>query len=227
MAFRSSDFSSTLLPSANTHHNIPSRFQKPLDCLAAHLMLECAEVLAGVKPASLVSLTNRTRSCGRNLYQLWHSHHNELSRHLDRLSFQVLQTKDSALLLLCYNADHLAQHLTHPGIRALLAKSGYDPSSRSDDLLIELGRRFDGKSSFPHEIGLFIGYPAKDVAAFMGLITIPFTCQGPWKIYGDPRHSLRLADTYRQSRVDMSRNLSHCSSPFDSLDRSPSSPAFF
>jgi hypothetical protein len=146
---------------------------------------------------------------------------------LGKLNFQVLRTRESALLLLCYNTDQLERHLSHPGIRALLAKSGYDTTTTSAELLIELGCRFNGKNSFPHEIGLFIGYPAKDVAAFMGLITIPFTCQGPWRIYGDPRQSLRLADTYRQSRMDMSCILNRCSSPFDSLDTATSRPAFF
>lgn len=227
MAFRSTDFSSTLLPSLKLHHHIPSRFQDPLDCLAAHLMLECSEVLAGVKPANLVSLTNHARPCGRNLYQLWQSHHVELFRRLEKLNFQVLQTRENALLLFCYNAENLERHLAHAGIRALLSKSGYDTAASGQALLSELFQRFAVSSSFPHEIGLFIGYPAKDVAAFMGVIKIPFTCQGPWKIYGDPHKSLRLAATFRKSRVDMSSTLTRCSSPFDHLDRSSSRPAFF
>lgn len=227
MAFKSSDFSSTRLPPATTHHNISSRFSDPLDCLAAHLMLECSEVLGGVKPANLVSLTNRTRSCGRNLYRLWQSHHVELSRRLEGLNIQVLQTRESALLLFCYNAEHLTQHLSHAGIRALLAKSGYDTTTFGEALLPELFRRFTISRSFPHEIGLFIGYPAKDVAAFMGVIDIPFTCQGPWKIYGNPHKSLRLADTHRKTRKEMGCKLYHCASPFDYLAGSASTAAFF
>jgi len=227
MAFRSSDFSSTLLPPQTTYHHISSRFSDPLDCLAAHLMLECSEVLAGVKPANLVSLTNRTRSCGRNLYQLWQSHQGELSQRLVGLTIQVLQTRDGAQLLFCYNADHITRHLSHAGIRALLAKSGYNTDATSEALLTELFRRFKTATTFPHEIGLFIGYPAKDVAAFMGLIPIPFTCQGPWKIYGNPRDSLRLADTYRKKRSEMECKLSQCSSPFVCLSAQERDPAFF
>ncbi len=220
MAYLSSDFSSATHPPATTYNHMSSRFTDPLDCLAAHLMLECSEVLAGVKPANLVSLTKHKRPCSRNLFHLWQSHHTQLSQRLDVLSFKVLQTRDSALLLLCYNKELLTKHLTHAGIRALLSKSGYDTAASSEALLTELCGRFKNNSSFPHEIGLFIGYPAKDVAAFMGLINIPFTCQGPWKIFGDPRNSLRLADTYRQTRQDMCCKLSHCASPFAFLDGS-------
>jgi len=227
MAFKSPDFSSTLLPPATTHHHISSRFPDPLDCLAAHLMLECSEVLGGVKPANLVSLTNRTRSCGRNLYQLWLDHKETLFTRIGGMSIHILQTKPSSVLLFCYDRSNLTRHLSHSGIRALLSKSGYDASVSCDDLLCELFQRFAASSSFPHEIGLFIGYPAKDVAAFMGLIDIPFTCQGPWKIYGNPHNSLCLADTYRKTRAEMGCKLSQCSSPFVCISALECGTAFF
>lgn len=184
--------------------HILERFHDPLDCLTAHLMLECSEVLAGVKPANLISLVNRTRSCGRNLYQLWQRHHDCLTTRLGNLTVKVLQTRQRALLLLCYNHTHLERHLSHAGIRALLHKAGYEAEASCESLLEELCRRIGKNDSFPHEIGLFIGYPAKDVAAFMGLVNLPFACQGPWKIYGNPEQSLGLAEQHRCCRQRMS-----------------------
>jgi len=184
-------------------HQLSSRFPDALDCLAAHLMMESSEVLGGVKPANLVSLVNRTRPCGRNLYQLWQSHHNQLSTRLANIRFKVLQTRERALLLFCYNPNQLEAHLAHAGIRVLLKKSGYDTTLPSGSLLTELCTRFKSSGVFPHEIGLFIGYPAKDVAAFMGLAKLPFACQGPWKIYGNPLQSLGLADQHRGCRQRM------------------------
>jgi hypothetical protein len=183
---------------------ILERYKNPLDCLTAHLMLECSEVLAGVKPANLISLVNRTRPCGRNLYQLWQCHHEVIATRLADLTFMVLQTKQRALLLLCYSHDQLERHLAHAGIRTLLHKAGYEADASCEALLSELSRRAGKNDSFPHEIGLFIGYPAKDVAAFMGMVKLPFACQGPWKIYGDPEQSLGLAEQYRCSRQRMS-----------------------
>ena len=182
---------------------ILKRFTDPLDCLTAHLMLECAEVLAGVKPANLISIGNRPQPCGRNLYQLWQSHHAELVTRLAGLSFKVLQTKERSMLLLCYNSDHLERHLAHAGIRTLLHKAGYEADASREGLLDELCRRIKNSDSFPHEIGLFIGYPAKDVAAFMGLIKLPFACQCLWKVYGNPEQSLELAEQFRCCRERM------------------------
>ncbi|MCE1226411.1 MAG: DUF3793 family protein [Geobacteraceae bacterium] len=180
-----------------------AQFNDPLDCLTAHLMLECSEVIAGVKPANLVSLVNRTRPCGRNLYQLWQDHQQQIARRLGKLEFIVLQTKPKALLLLCFNRKQLKQQLSHAGIRTLLHKAGYKPQACLDELLDLLTQRIIEHDRFPHEIGLFIGYPPKDVAAFMGLVKLPFTCQALWKIYGNPAHSLRLADDYRCCRQRM------------------------
>ena len=182
---------------------ILERFGDPFDCLTAYLMLECSEVLAMAKPANLISLVNRTRPCGRNLYQLWQHHQKELALRMADLTFIVLQTTSQALLLFCYNHSHLDQHLSHAGIRTLLHKAGYDKDASCRELLSELCRRIKENDSFPHEIGLFIGYPAKDVAAFMGLVNLPFTCQGPWKIYGNPLQSLVLAEQHLCCRQKM------------------------
>jgi len=205
---------------------ILKRFPDPLDCLTAHLMLECAEVLAGVKPANLISISNRPQPCGRNLYQLWQSHHEELATRLADLTIMVLQTRERALLLLCYNKYQLERHLAHAGIRALLYKAGYDAGSSSSVLLDELRRRVSNNDSFPHEIGLFIGYPAKDVAAFMGLIQLPFACQCLWKVYGNPDKSLCLAEQFRCCRQKMGAILK--TGKRDSLQLSnPGHPFFY
>jgi len=216
----------TIKPSASTFQSqILERYDNPLDCLTAHLMLECSEVLGGVKPANLISLVNRTRSCGRNLYQLWQRHQSGLAARFPDLTIKVLQTRQRALLLLCYDHRHLEQHLSHAGIRSLLQKSGYEADAPCDSLLEELCRRIGTTGSFPHEIGLFIGYPAKDVAAFMGLVKLPFTCQGPWKIFGNPERSLGLAEQHRCCRQRMSTFLT--SGDLKALElRNPGHPFF-
>ena len=225
--FDTSAFTKTQNVKTSSFHQLSSRFPDPLECLAAHLMLECSEVLAGIKPANLLSLVNRPRSCGRNLYQLWQTHYNELSTRLADINFKVLQTRDRSMLLFCFNPELLDRHLSHSGIRVILARAGYDTTQDSIALLAEMCSRIENSDAFPHEIGLFIGYPAKDVAAFMGMVNLPYACQGPWKIYGEPSQSLCLANSFRRSRQKMGTQLSICSSPFDCLGRSEASKSFF
>ena len=205
--------------------NLLASYRDPVDCLTAHLMLECSEVIAGAKPANLVSLVNRTRPCGRNLYLLWQNHGQQLAERLPQLEFKALQTKERAVLLLCFDRRHLSQHLGHAGIRALLARADYAADASTDQLLQVLAGRVATSSGFPHEIGLFIGYPAKDVAAFMGLVNLPFTCQGPWKIFGNPARSLDLADQFRSCRMRMNTLLASGDQSLLQL-RNPKHPFF-
>ena len=198
-----------------SNRELLERFPEPSQCLAAHLMYETSEVLAGVKPANLIPLVNRTRSCGRNLYDLWKYHREEAVSMIPGIEFVQMRCSESSVLLFCFNRASLERHLSHQGISSLLEKSGYSRDNSFDEKLAELARRVGLGGDFPHEIGLFLGYPAKDVAAFMGYVRLPFRCQALWKIYGRPDESLRLAEDYRICRKKMGSILEK----MNSLDR--------
>ena len=65
---------------------------------------------------------------------------------------------------------------------------------------------------------VFLGYPLKDVIGFMGWAPLPFSSQGPWKIFGDPRESLGLAEAHRRSRSRKARQLDRCGDPIKCLE---------
>ena len=53
-------------------------------------------------------------------------------------------------------------------------------------MLTQLSRRLCCSADFPHEIGVFLGYPLGDVVGFIENRGKNFTCCGCWKSYGDP-----------------------------------------
>ena len=70
-----------------------------------------------------------------------------------------------------------------------LCREGYTLPEQSDDygpLLRQLSRRLCCEADFPHEIGVFLGYPLYDVVGFIENAGRNFTCCGCWKAYGDP-----------------------------------------
>lgn len=85
---------------------LSGRYTEDRDCLASFLALELAEVLQGAKPANLVCLTNKRRSCGRNLYLLWKEHGSALLEE-SGLKVRALADRGSSLLLLLYSDDAL------------------------------------------------------------------------------------------------------------------------
>jgi hypothetical protein len=190
-------------------------FPDEKECLAAYVALETAEVLAEAKPASLLSIPNRERSCGRNLYTLWKNHGHELLANTPLQACELVD-RGSYLMILFSHKVHFKRHLARRDISALLKRAGHGNNVTPDQILQKLTAQLQ-QGHFPHEIGLLLGYPPKDVAAFMGLISIPFTCQGPWKIYGNPGESLRLAENFRRCRSLMTEHLSQCASAIQCL----------
>ncbi len=196
--------------------HVSARFHDGRQALTAFLALEGAEILSGAKPASLVNLPDRRRPDGHNFYRLWHLYGRSVLRH-STLEARILADRGDSLLLLLFRGDLLAELLERKPVQAILHRAGYPEVSDLDGLLAELQRRLR-RDGFPHEIGVFLGYPLKDVLGFMGWARIPFTCQGPWKIYGRQEDSLRLAETHRQCRRRMVERLACCRDPRECLD---------
>jgi len=213
-------FGRRAIPSARPGwQELSERFPDDRDCLASFLVLEVAEVLQGAKPANLVAIANKRRPCGRNLYLLWKEHGAALLAS-SGLQVRELADRGSSLLLLLYRPEALRALLAMKSVSVILKKSGYAAPGDPDKVLAELEKRVAGEG-FPHEIGVFLGYPLKDVVGFMGLARLSFTCQGPWKIFGDPRQSLSLAQSHRECRCRMSQQLASGCNPHDCLKTAP------
>jgi len=198
-------------------HSVARRFPAARDCLASFLAYESAEILAGVKPANLINLVDRDHHCGRNFYRLWKEGGRALLAQSGLVGRELIDRGDS-LLLLVYAPQLLETLLLRTATRAMLQRAGYAVAD-SEAVLSELEERCRVGEGFPHEIGIFLGYPLKDVAAFLGWVALPFTAQGPWKIYGQPEMSLDLAATHRRCRERMVRKLARCCRPEECLSQ--------
>ena len=56
--------------------------------------------------------------------------------------------------------------LKNPKNRAYLASKGYQVEKGLNFVLAELFHRLAANDDFPHEVGLFLGYPLEDVVGF-------------------------------------------------------------
>jgi uncharacterized protein DUF3793 len=206
-------FSQRKLSVRPTWRSVYRRYGSDRECLAACLALESAEVLGGVKPANLVKLTGRSCPCGRNLYELWKRHGKQVMEGSGLRVRQLADRGDSVLLLL-YEPAALARLLSRRSVAVILKRTGYTAPADPEEVLGELARRMAGQG-FPHEIGVFLGYPLKDVLGFLGWARIPFSCQGPWRIYGATDESLRLAELHRECRCRMAGELATGGNPLE------------
>ncbi len=110
---------------------------------------------------------------------------------------RVFRTRGGALIYI-YRTRLLERDLGDVQARRILSQCGYD-----GDVLKCLQQRLLESPEFPHEIGLFLGYPAKDVAGFMENGGANYKLTGCWKVYHDVERAKHLFCTYKQYRQRM------------------------
>ena len=99
-----------------------------------------------------------------------------------------------------YRIRRLVRDLADPEIRQFLADCGYRDFS-VEGALAHLARRIMEKGGeFPHEIGLFLGYPLGDVKGFIKHRGQNCKCTGCWKVYCDEREARRQFCRFEKCR---------------------------
>ena len=166
------------------------------------LAWHCAPSLAGIKAADLVCWEPPAEGAAHLLY-----HYAEtLSQRGIRL--RVLRRSGSRLLLLVFRPIQLERYLAQPPVKELLAQAGYPVHETMDldALLTHLCQRL-AQPEFPHEIGLFLGYPAEDVEGFRRHGGRNCKLCGCWKVYGDVEHAQRMFDRFLRCRRALTRRV--------------------
>jgi len=97
-----------------------------------------------------------------------------------------------------YREEWLRFILGKISVQNFLKKSGYQMKKTVDGFLRQLSNRLCLEHDFPHEIGIFLGYPLEDVVGFIENQGKNYTCSGYWKTYGDPQEAKRRFDSYRE-----------------------------
>ena len=103
----------------------------------------------------------------------------------------------SSVIVFVYRHDRLEQMLSDDAYQSFLAEAGYERTNL-DGLLEQLAQRLRTQPEFPHEIGVFLGYPLRDVIGFIENHGRNFTCCGFWKSYGDPAEMQVCFACYRR-----------------------------
>ena len=122
----------------------------------------CSPVLLGIKPANLVSLVKD--DAGMPAASLMQHYKRKLAKH--GVSILPLCERERQTVILVYREDLLTETLQCPKKQKILDKIGYPAKGNVQELLFHLRGRFTDPTEFPHEIGLFLGYPLEDVEGF-------------------------------------------------------------
>ena len=158
------------------------------------LAFHCAPALTGIKPANLVSCPTASMPVVAPLLADY------TEQFADKgIAFEVLCHCAAPTLILVYQPQQLEDLLQKQAISCYLQELGYKSGS-VHSLLRQLGAKISCSQDFPHEIGIFLGYPLADIQGFIKNKGKNCKCSGYWKVYDDVEHAKRLFDAYNKCR---------------------------
>lgn len=165
------------------------------------LVQHSAPTLLGIKCASLISLGTE---------------HFALEEHIacfnaraarKGLRSEILYHCGKRALLLVYHEDMLQKRLAEPWARRLLSSLGYPSDGGIGAYLRTLASRIAADDGFPHEIGVFLGYPQEDIVGFIVNKGENSKLCGCWKVYGCAESARRTFSNYEKCRRFLTNRL--------------------
>lgn len=107
------------------------------------------------------------------------------------------KTQLQKALLYLYRPGKLKEDFAVKETAEILKQYGYF-SDTPDKCIVRLSRRLKESEEFPHEIGLFLGYPPEDVKGFIENRAEGYKCSGCWKVYGNEQEAKRRFERFRK-----------------------------
>lgn len=166
------------------------------DSFERNLIEHCAPTLASLKTANLFCHTFSSVDEMAETIKFW----SECLRSKG-LDIFVLRIRCHTALVYVCRIENLRCDLLGDGVACFLSAFGYD-SMEPDCAIEQLKKRIESESDsgFPHEIGVFLGYPLMDVAGFIENEGKNFKCVGLWKVYCNECETLRLFAKFEKCR---------------------------
>ena len=160
------------------------------------VILHGAPTLAGIKTGSLFRCEYENAEAMRASLREWNRRFFGKGLRVVPLSFE-----NNRALLYLYRPSRLSRDLNDRAACEILSDCGYCEGS-SARCVSCLAKRIRSLKDFPHEIGLFLGYPPEDVRGFMEHRECDLKCVGCWKVYGDEEKAQKTFRLFRKcSRI--------------------------
>ena len=154
-------------------------------------------VILGSKPSEIVNIPGTREERVMKLQEIENFFKNCL-----KIKYRVITKRDNRKRILFINEDSMIKCLENKKCKNFLKFLGYPKDYSLKAYIDELVDRLES-DEFPDEIGIFLGYPLKDVLGFMGYSKKDFTCVCSWRFYGDVEASYEVYNRFARDKEKM------------------------
>ncbi|MCI8669877.1 MAG: DUF3793 family protein [Lachnospiraceae bacterium] len=151
------------------------------------IVFQCAPLLSGLKISNLLIVDKCLSEAVKQILSV------------TDISLYCLVCSGDRLSVLLYKDKELKDYLFRKDVNQLLVRNGYRGLSVEQALGLLSGRYacyMEKRGSFPHEIGLFLGYPVEDVEGFIKNKGKNCLYTGYWKVYGNMPEKAKLFERF-------------------------------
>lgn len=164
-------------------------------------VLQCSPFITGLKISNLFAISI---SQYRKL---------EYILMVNDYSFKKLYYTKNKVIYLLYDAKKLKEYLKEDMVRKILYKLGYPYNIHKDiDKMLTIfkekyARYMEERGEFPHEMGIFLGYPIEDVVGYLKNNGENSACVGYWKVYKNVEEKQKLFREFEYAKENVIRCL--------------------
>ena len=146
----------------------------------------CAPTLAGIKTGNLMNCTCADRESFLETV-------NNMAQRLASRGICVMPftMSENRILIYIFRPEKLKADLSSEKVAGILRRCGYSVDNMRK-CIERLQMRLCQSGEFPHEIGLFLGYPPEDVRGFIENHAKNYKFAGYWKVYVDVQKAKRI-----------------------------------
>ncbi|MBV7275264.1 DUF3793 family protein [Clostridiaceae bacterium UIB06] len=157
------------------------------------ILYHIAPTLISGKPACIITLNDYER----NLNLLWKRYRKDFID-ICELSIYEMREQFGSKTLFIYDEKIISEIIHQEENIRFLEKLGYNRSLSIEKMLEILGEKY--KYFCPHEMGIFLGFPVKDVICFMEYPYRKCLLSGYWKVYNDIDFAMKKFVEYDTSK---------------------------
>lgn len=169
------------------------------------LMKILGPVILKVKPSEILSFSKSEKNYDENLKKI-----EEVFGECTEIKYRIVDFNRKGKKVLFYRESELNNTLSDKKNLKFLKSIGY-PFSYTLNKYLNFIENKISNGIIPDEIGIFLGYPLKDVLGFMGHPSLKLTKINGWRVYGDSLLSDIKYNQFKNAKENIKILLSYSS----------------